>query len=66
MVCGLHNPMKQKRKELFFLMGLQYLFKPHTLVGLSFQHFSFFNFINFNTDKPLKENHYKDFLLGCR
>ena len=30
-----------KKERIFFLMGLQYLFKPHTLIGLSFQHFSF-------------------------
>ena len=30
-----------KKDRTFFLMGLQYLFKPHILIGLSFQHFSF-------------------------
>ena len=29
-----------KKERTFFLMGLQYLFKPHILDGLSFQHFS--------------------------
>ena len=32
--------MFKKKDRIFFLTGLQYLFKPHTLVGLSFQYFS--------------------------
>ena len=43
MVCGLHNSMVKKKDRTFFLTGLQYLFKPHILNGLSIHNFYFFN-----------------------